>query len=149
MRKGHIDAFHKEAQHLKKKEERVLFKIYKWKIRHKHLFNVFTRIIGVLFGVAMGTYYSMFHLVFFRDAILLSLLLLILSYLISHHNRRRMFNEKSMLLSLEHALIQYVVSAILLVGVIFFIPGAVSSFAEFLLVMSSGAFFGSIAHSYL
>lgn len=148
MRKKHVDAFHKEVQHLRKKEERVLFNIHRWEIKHKHLFGNLKRILGVVFGIGVGAYISFYKMVFFRDALLLTLMLLVLAYLITHHNKRRMFNEKSMIISLEHTLVLYVFAVLIVSVMAWRWPEIIESFAEMLLTMSTGAFFGSIIHSY-
>ncbi|MBU0461843.1 MAG: hypothetical protein KJ574_04630 [Nanoarchaeota archaeon] len=148
MRKRHIDAFHKEAEHLKKKEEQVLFKIHKWEIKHKHFFGNLKRLLGVLFGIGVGSYISYYKLVFLRDALILTFFLLILSYLITHHNKRRMFNEKSLILSLEHTLVLYAISVVIVSFMVLAWPWLIESLAEMLLTLSTGAFFGAITHSY-
>lgn len=148
MRKGHIDAFHKEVQHLKREEEKVLFRLHRWEVKHKHLMGNLRRFLGVLFGLIVGSYVAFYKLIFLRDAILLTLMLLVLSYLITHHDRRRMFNAKSLIISFEHTMVLYLISVVL-VAIMFFIwPEIVESFADMLLIMSTGAFFGSIMHSY-
>jgi len=148
MRKKHIDVFHKEVQHLRKKEERVLFNIHRWEVKHRHLFGNLKRLLGVVFGIGVGAYISFYKMVFFRDAILLTLMLLVLAYLITHHNKRRMFEERSMIISLEHTLVLYVFAVVIVSSMAWLLPEVIESLAEMLLTISTGAFFGSIMHSY-
>ncbi|MFQ5474602.1 MAG: hypothetical protein ACE5DM_02080 [Candidatus Nanoarchaeia archaeon] len=148
MRKAHLDAFRREMEYLKKKEGKVLFKVHKWEVRYSHIYGDLKRLLGVAFGVAIGVDLAANELILFRDVVLITLFLLIFSYLITHHNKRRMFNEKSLLLTLEHTLILYAVSLVVVSGIWYF-SSLVGSFADYLLVMSFGAFFGSIVHSYV
>jgi len=136
-------ALKKELNYLKKKEERILFTIRRFEVKHKHIWNTVRIIMFALFGLSIGYESIRNRNPLFISALITLIIASIISFIALHYERRRSLDKKDHITTTENLAIVALISLIISC----FAIASVANASAFLIVFAITLLFGALGQS--